>query len=159
MKVIELTQYKFALVDAADYDALSAVKWRANTQPHTTYAVRESEGRTVQMHRVITAAPQGVEVDHINGDGLDNRRDNLRLCSRKENQRNKRVTPHSSKYKGVTWNTSHGKWQARIRIDGRQKHLGYFTDEIDAGRAYDEAAVKAFGEFARLNEFHKEQTP
>jgi len=152
MKVIELTQYKFALVDDADYDALAAVKWCANTQPHTTYAVRGSEGRTVQMHRLITAAPKGVQVDHINGDGLDNRRDNLRLCTHAENQRNQRVQAHSSKYKGVSWDTRDGKWRSQITIDGRKKNLGYFTDEIAAGRAYDEAAVKAFGEFARENE-------
>ena len=151
MKVIELTQYKFALVDDADYDALAAVKWCAQKDGHTTYAVRNSEGRTVLMHRVITAAPQGVQVDHINGDGLDNRRDNLRLCTHAENLRNQRVKPHSSKYKGVYWDARDGKWQAQIRIDGRKKNLGYFTSELDAGRAYDEAAVKYFGEFARKN--------
>ena len=151
MKVIELTQYKFALVDDADYDALAAVKWCAQTRPHTTYAVRWSEGKVVLMHRVITAAPQGVQVDHINGDGLDNRRDNLRLCSNAENQHNKRVQPHSSKYKGVWWDAPSGKWRAGIAINGRNKHLGYFTSELDAAHAYDEAALKAWGEFARKN--------
>ena len=152
MKVIELTQYKFALVDDADYDALAAVKWCAHTEQRTTYAMRSSEGRTVLMHRVITAAPPGVQVDHINGDGLDNRRENLRLCSNAENAQNQRVKPHSSKYKGVTWYARSGKWQAQIQIDGRNKHLDYFTDEIAAGRAYNEAALKAWGEFARENE-------
>ena len=152
MKEIQLTQGKVALVDDADYDALSAVKWCSKKDGHTTYAISSIEGRTVLIHRLITAAPQGVEVDHINGDGLDNRRDNLRLCSRKENQRNRRVQAHSSQYKGVTWHTSHGKWRSQITIDGRNKHLGYFTAEIDAAHAYDEASVKYFGEFARGNE-------
>ncbi len=95
--------------------------------------------------------------DHINNDCVDNKKDNLRFCSVLENNRNtrKRKTfrgkKTSSKYKGITWYKKYNKWLAQIMLNKKQLHLGYYTEEIDAAKAYDESAIKHFGEFAKLN--------
>lgn len=149
-------------VDAADLPALSAFRWRLSPQGYVVASRREAGKPTVAlMHRVLLAAGPGQEVDHINGDRLDNRRANLRLCSRVENARNRQPTrrarrsgvPHSE-FKGVRWDPSGkrvARWRASIRFDGRQQTLGRFVSEVDAAKAYDAAAAKAYGAFARLN--------
>ncbi len=105
------------------------------------------------MHREIIKAPDNLFVDHINLNGLDNRKANLRLATKIQNSRNtpkmKRKT--SSKYKGVSYQKRDRIWRAKIKINRRDKHLGSFRDEIDAAEAYDKAAHKYFGEFARPN--------
>lgn len=160
MKEIKLTQGKVALVDDEDYEYLNQWKWhyeyRKGRNPESGYAVRNmfvSKGKfvKVRMHRVIMNAPTGVQVDHINHNGLDNRRSNLRLCSSAENQYGKRAIPHSSRFKGVTWNKRDKKWQALIMKNGKTTSLGYFTSEYEAAKAYDKAAALIFGEFAKLN--------
>ena len=109
------------------------------------------------MHRVITDCPDGMVVDHINDDALDNRRSNLRVCTQQDNIRNgikcrRRLGKRTrSKYKGAHFHGPTGRWQARIVVSGRQISLGYFDHEIDAAKAYDEAAYEMFGEFARPN--------
>ena len=108
------------------------------------------------MHREI-ARRAGIclrgDVDHWNGDGLDNRRRNLRAATPSQNQHNRRKRLGcSSRFKGVHWHKRHGKWAAKIRIDGRQLHLGYFPVERDAAAAYNLAANQEFGEFALTNE-------
>lgn len=111
-------------------------------------------GRMVQrrFHRVIMSAPSGMQVDHINGNTLDNRRCNLRICTSAENGRNRKPRKGgSSGYKGVCWNKPAQKWQARIMVGGKSISLGYFDDEVEAARAYDAAACEFHGDFARLN--------
>lgn len=143
MKEISLTQGKVAIVDDEDYPKLSQHKWYAAKQrTGNFYAVRQSprvKGKRHQtqiwMHVVIFGTPKGMETDHINGNGLDNRRENLRVVTIRQNQQN-RHQKKSSKYPGVFWSTRSGKWIARMRINGKQHHLGYFPVEGDAGNAY-----------------------
>lgn len=157
MPVIQLTRGLVTIVDDEDYDALAAFKWHAHpSAPGYFYARREvrrdkkKQGR-VYMHRVILGAPAGLLIDHINGDGLDNRRCNLRLATKAENQRNRRVpSTNTSGYKGVTWSRNAGRWHARIRAGDRNVHLGYFDTPEEAHAAYCAVAVKYHGEFARV---------
>jgi hypothetical protein len=155
LKEIPLTQGKIALVDDEDYPYLSAFNWCATKDRNKWYAVRSfrRNGKQVRvrMHMVILKAPAGLEVDHKNGNGLDNRRDNLRLATRSQNKRNGiKLEGTSSIYKGVSWRKNLGKWQAIIYLP-KLTYLGSFNDEIEAARAYDAAAREHFGEFARLN--------
>jgi len=157
MKQIPLTQGKFAIVDDEDYDYLMQWKWKASPGRSTWYATRGEGGSngkqtTICMHRVITGAAKGQHTDHINHNGLDNRRCNLRLCTNLENHLNRLPQKNcSSDYKGVTWNKRLEKWAAQIMLHSKNHHLGYFKDEINAAYAYDEKAKELFGEFAYLN--------
>ena len=152
---IPLTQGKVAIVD--DEDAhFAEKKWYAARQGHHFYAQRNStkgqERTTVRLHREILAAPGGVLVDHKNDNGLDCRRENLRLCTTSQNQmKRKNRKGHSSRFKGVCWHRAHRKWIAQIQTPRGKKHLGLFENEIEAAAAYDGAAVEFFGEFARPN--------
>jgi len=149
---IPLTQGLVALVDDADYAAVVAAgKWHANPDKHTFYArrtFRRDGGRQmVPMHRFITGWPY---VDHRNGDGLDNRRQNLRPADNSENSMNRGLAANNtSGFKGVSRHER--RWQSRIRLDGLLIHLGTFGTPEDAARAYDEAALALFGQFARPN--------
>jgi hypothetical protein len=151
MKSIPLTRGKFALVDDGDFEYLNQFKWCFNGQ----YAARRGAIRgksLIRMHRVVMCAPAGYEVDHINGDKLDNRRANLRLCTRAENQRHKaRNRQNTTGYKGVRIDKRDGYFSARIRFDNKELHLGRFRNAVDAARAYDAAAKKLHGDFAWLN--------
>jgi outer membrane cobalamin receptor len=154
MKQIALTQNKIALVDDDDFEIVNQFKWSYQDSRDTGYAKRSTypSKKTVLLHRFLLSATPDKEVDHINGDGLDNRRENLRLCSRRENHQNsKKKNNLSSIYKGVSWNKEKRKWRAQIRYEDRQMHLGYFNNEIDAAKAYDLTATIHFGEFAKLN--------
>jgi hypothetical protein len=150
--LIPLTQGKFAIVDAEDFDRLSQYKWYAARGRSTYYATREENGRTVRMHRQIMHAPKGVLVDHIDHNGLYNRRRNLRLCTNAQNVYNQQARPNgTSKYKGVCWHKGKKKWRARIGCSGKLHSLGDYKDEIEAAKVYDDKAVELFGEFACLN--------
>jgi len=154
---IPLTQGKVALVDDEDAERVLAMrKWWAARRGKTYYAVARVAGshprREVLMHRFILGAPPGTEVDHCNGNGCDNRRDNIRVCSHGENQRNVgKWYIGGSRYLGVSWFRRTQKWRARICVNSKHITLGYFNDEVEAARAYDEAARKYHGEFATLN--------
>ena len=152
IRYIPLTQGKLAIVDAEDYDWLSQYKWCAARAKNTFYATRTERKRGISMHRIIMNAPKGLMCDHIDHNGLNNRKSNLRLCTPAQNVHNKRPQrDSSSKYKGVGWKKRSRKWEARIRFQGKLYHLGDFTDEIKAALAYDDKAIELFGEFAYLN--------
>lgn len=143
---------------AANLDApleIVGVKWSASRKSvyGGTYAYRTFQQRHIYLHQLTAGAVAGEEVDHKNGDTLDNRRDNLRACKHSENGRNlkKWSTPTSSCYKGVSFHKQSGKWRAYITLKGKQKYLGGFVIEEEAADAYDNAAAEFFGEFARLN--------
>lgn len=143
------------VVDPEDAHLLEAYPWyvagHRNTEYVITHRTIDGVDKPVRLHRLIMGEPKGKIIDHINGDGLDNRKSNLRLCTVAENCRNARRYRHSkSKYKGIS-PTPSGRWQAKIHVNRRQITLGRFDSEADAARAYDAAAKIHHGEFARLN--------
>jgi hypothetical protein len=161
MKTIQLTKGFVALVDDADFAAVSQYKWRAlvDKRRGKVYAVRKAHGshstrKSLYLHReILGVTDPTIKVDHRNGDGLDDQRGNLRSCTTAQNNMNqrKRINPLSSRYKGVCWHKRDGKFQAEIKINGKSKFLGMFTDELDAALTYDSAAREHFGEFACCN--------
>jgi len=151
IRFIPLTRGKVTIVDAEDYGWLMQYKWYANKKAGGFYAARIHKRKMLLMHRLITNAPKGLVVDHIDANPLNNRRSNLRLVTVAQNQYNRRPLKRSSKYKGVSWNTQTAKWSARIEKDGRSMHLGLFKAESDAAKTYDKKAKQLFGEFAFLN--------
>ena len=152
IRLLPLSKGKFAIVDSDDYEELNKVKWYVQ-KSEGYYAICRRGGKTLWMHRVIMNAPEDKKVDHRNHNGLDNRRENLRLANNSENNRNRRKMRgrFTSKYKGVFWDKNRKKWLARIYVNGKLKHIGCFDDEIEAAKAYDEAAKKYHGRFGCLN--------
>lgn len=153
-KQISLTRGQVALVDDEDFDYLNQWKWCVDSYG---YAVRTHGKRpnrfTMWMHRLIMNTPKGMDTDHINGNRLDNRKSNLRVCNRSQNKCN--VTKHKdnkSGYKGVSWFTRNKKWQAQIMIEGKTLFLGYYDTPEDAAVAYNKAAVEQHQEYAKLND-------
>ena len=148
-----------AIVDIEDLPRLSETRWFSQKHYSTYYAItnvtKGSSNTSHYMHREIMGKPPaGMEIDHINGNGLDNRKENLRFCSHQQNlqARRKKNPKASSKYKGVSWEAKANKWRARIRrLSGGDKNLGLFNSELDAAKAYDEAAIERFGSFAVIN--------
>ncbi len=158
MRQIPLTQGKFAIVDDEDFEWLNQWKWCADKQKGRDrfYASRNIyDGRrqhTTGMHRVIMQARKGQEIDHINGNGLDNRRCNLRFCTHRQNCMNQLPQKEtSSQYKGVCWDKQYNKWRVVIKDETRMVFLGLYDSEIKAAKIYDKAAKELFGEFANLN--------
>jgi hypothetical protein len=147
----------WVVVDEADLDLVQAYRWHVMPARHTTYAVAtvgspRAMRTTIRVHRLIMDAPQDVEVDHIDHDGLNNRRSNLRLATGTQNLGNMRHRGGTtSRYKGVYWSARDRRWLATISVASKSIHLGSFVIEEEAARAYDAAAVQAFGEFAYLN--------
>ncbi len=153
-RLIPLTKGKFAVIDAEDYDFLRTVMWHTKEGNATCYARGHVKGKHVNMHRVLMGAKDGEVVDHIDHDGLNNRKDNLRVCSVAENNRNRRVGMRrktSSKYKGVSWDKKSRKYVAYINHNRKKHLLGMYHDEIEAAMAYDRQASELFGQFASLN--------
>jgi hypothetical protein len=149
---IELIGGKCAIVDASDYEWLSRWKWRVGKFQNTNYAIRTGRCGQRYMHTLLLGAKSEELVDHINGNGLDNRRCNLRVCTIAENARNRKKSPNkTSKYKGVSWDKRDKKWRSQIKIDHKTTSLGYYQSEVDAAKAYDIRAKELFGKFARLN--------
>lgn len=151
MKEIALTQGQVALVDDEDYDKMSGRMWQIHT---LGYARTTIEGRSCYMHRLVTNAARDEEIDHINGNKLDNRKANLRKATRFQNMQN--VGPRyggnkSSRFKGVYWDGSTNRWKALLTVARTKHRLGGFRDEIEAARAYDAAAKQHHGDFAWLN--------
>lgn len=159
MKRIPLSKGYMALVDDEDFDDLARFTWNALTRKSDDLVYATSRlGRVgvvpLYMHRYLLQVDgRSVYVDHINGDGLDNRRCNLRIATNSQNQANNRPQsrPMASRFKGVSWHGRDRLWRASIKVNQKVIGLGYFKVEEDAARAYDAAAVRYFGEFARPN--------
>lgn len=157
MKYIELTQGKRTKVDDEDYEYLSQWKWFYKKTSHGGYAVRNSDYKrgkprhSVWMHRVIMKTPNGFETDHINGDKLDNRRMNLRIVTKSQNQWNRKKQAGSSKYKGIYWNKANQRWHVQLQMGGKKVWLGYYKTEEEAKKAYDEGVRRFFGNFGRAD--------
>jgi hypothetical protein len=148
MKTIPLTRGLFALVDDEDHEAISAHNWCAvrTRTPGQFYAMRSGPRPArvkIWMHVVVNGTADGFLTDHRDGDGLNNRRSNLRTVTDQQNQRNhtRKRAGCGSPYRGVGWHGLRSKWVAYIRIDGKQRHLGLFDSEIDAAGAYDAAGI------------------
>jgi hypothetical protein len=144
---IVLTQGKVAIIDDEDFGRLSDNKWHAAKNRNIWYARTSISGRIVPMHRLILNYSGEYPIDHINGDGLDNRKSNIRICSHSENQRNRHVFRNkSSSYRGVYLQKKCGNWIAMITVMGTRKYLGSFDSEEAAYNAYLLAASKYFRE-------------
>lgn len=158
MKNIPLTQGFFAVVDDEDFDDLMQYRWQIHKMRSCYYAKRgvfengKSRNITMQAHLlgVLKTHDRAFQIDHKNGNGLDNRRENIRICSYSQNQMNRKNTSgKTSKYKGV--NFYRGKYISRIKLNYKEIRIGSFRLEIDAAKAYDIKAKELFGEFASLN--------
>jgi hypothetical protein len=168
---IPLTQNRFAKVDPEDYIWLSQFRWCCKTGKDTCYAIRhiqdhgrtkrihmhrhiQDHGRTkrIHMHRQIMDTPDNMICDHVNHDGLDNRKRNCRNCTIEQNNANRRsARGASSQYIGVSWCPRRKKWVSYIKHKGKARNLGLFDLETDAARAHDRAAWEIWGEYANLN--------
>lgn len=137
-------------IDAEEYESLSKRSWYIDTNNYVfrTEYVSPTKRRKIYLHRIIMKTPQGSCTDHINGNTLDNRKENLRICTRQQNSANsKKRRATASTYKGVSLDKRDGKWQAKIK----QNYIGRFSSEQDAALAYNSAAQVVFGEFAKRN--------
>jgi len=160
VKELNLTKGLVAIIDDDDFLRIGSLKWCAScADPKKAYAVKRNPNQHISsllmMHREIFGYPlNGYEVDHINGNRLDNRKCNLRFVSRMENNGNARKASHgkSSKYKGVSYDKKRQKYEAYITKKDRKIHLGMFICEKDAAKAYNAEAITYFGEHAKLNE-------
>ena len=158
-RLIRMAQPRYAKVDPADYKRLRGYEWFCRNGKNSFYARRHVPGgkgkkeALIYMHQEVIKVPKGMVVDHINHDGMDNREANLRAATYSQNlcHRRKRSGAKYSKYKGVCWKKKNRKWVARIGLEKKEIHLGYFRSEIDAAKAYDRAAIKYHGDFACLN--------
>jgi hypothetical protein len=146
---ISLGSGLYAYVDAADYEWLSRYCWYVQAGG---YAARREKGKIIMMHREIMQPPEGMVVDHIDGNKANNCRFNLRVCTPTDNQHNQaKRRGASSRFKGVGYVKSRGKYRARFKYNGQPVWLGFFDDETEAARAYDYKAVECCGPLARLN--------
>lgn len=154
-RTIQLTQGLVTVVDAEDYDFLSQWRWYANKRPHTFYAIRstqtENGNRCVRMHSLILGTPKGLCSDHRNGNGLDNRRSNLRICTSEQNSRNKKMAKNNTTgCKGINWEANLNKWRVRIGIDGKRLFLGRYDDINEAIAVRLAKEKELYGEYRRI---------
>lgn len=153
---IPLQNGKVALVSECDFERVSQYRWSCD---NNGYACRmesffvdgKRKRRKILLHRFVTGTPKGTDIDHRNRVRLDNRRENLRVATRSQNTANSSYVTGASRYKGVSHYKRNGKWRAEITVNRVRRHLGTFACEVDAARAYDMAALAAWGEFAYLN--------
>lgn len=159
MKHIKLTKNYYTIVDDEDFEYLNQYNWHVNCIKNHVCAVRTESRklkykyqRTIYMHREIMGLMFGDKrlIDHINGNSLDNRKCNLRICLHKYNMRNRKPQKGVSKYKGVNLDKK-GKWKVQISYNGKIIYGGRFINEIEAAKRYNELAVKYHGKFAKLN--------
>jgi len=153
MKEINITKGQRTLVDNKDYEILMKHRWRCDVNG---YAVRTTRNGIIKMQHFLIEGRNELCVDHINGNRLDNRRSNLRLCTKIENSRNRKVGKNNtSGYKGVIFFPKNPKkpWRVQISVNGIKKHIGYFKNKVEAAVAYNSKAIELYGDFARLNKF------
>ena|SRR5665213_446172 len=155
---VKLSNGMVALIDKSDWEKVKHLTWGfgygcSYKTGYTPYVgANKKTGGSILLHRFIMDTPKGLHTDHINGDHLDNRRKNLRICTPAENQFNSRKhKTQTSKYKGVSWYKRDACWRAYVNFSRRQIHLGYFADEVAAARVYNEKAKEIYGDFAYLN--------
>ena|SRR5258708_2925659 len=160
MREIELSQGQTTTVDDEDFEKVNRFKWSLLCQsPRTRYAFRNVRvsGRritTLRLHRfILNLEPGDPDVDHVDGNGLNNVKANLQLATHQQNQCNQRkqLRKTSSRFKGVTWDRHAGEWKAQIKVKGKNHYLGCFAIEQEAAEAYDQAAVQFHNNFAKLN--------
>lgn len=159
MKKIKLSNGQNSLVDDEDFETLSKFKWSTQSKgyvcrvKHVKLGRKSYASKMILMHREILNPDAGLQVDHINGDKLDNRRENLRICSNSQNHMNiKKYKNKSSIFKGVYYDKSRDRWAADIKLNKKKIRLGRHDSEIAAALAYNSAARELFGEFALLND-------
>lgn len=158
MKEIPLTQGKTAIVDDADYEIVRGLKWCAHKRLNGFYAVRNirlqnGKWASVYLHRALLNPPSGMQVDHINGNGLDNRRENLRVVTpaqQHQSFQSKRKYATST-FRGVCYSARLKKWQATLQHAGETFNLGFFDTEVAAARSYNAKATELWGAYANLN--------
>ena len=150
-RYISLTKGLFTIVDPADFEWLSQHRWHAMWSGAIHYAGRKEHGASLRMHREIMQPPKGMVVHHINGNGLDNRRANLRVCTQADNIRSIGPQAGSSRYKGVWFDRANNKWVAGITVGHQTINLGRFESEVEAAKARDRKAFELWGEVAYLN--------
>lgn len=149
MKKIELNNGFFSLVDDEDYPLLSCLHWYLVKSSKTFYACNHFVGK---IHQLLMPVDAPLLVDHIDRNGLNNQKSNLRICTKQQNAWNQeKKGPGTSKYKGVYFDSTRNKWMSRIRIGGITKNLGRFSSEIEAAKTYDKFALIHFKEFSCLN--------
>lgn len=146
----------YAIVDDEDFDWLSETKWSDDSRGYAIRRVKGDKNTTEKMHRLIMRAKDGEIVDHINGNPWDNRKENLRIATTAENCKNRNMyVTNKTGYKGVAV-YKNNKYTAQVTVNYRKLHLGVFDCPIEAALAYNQAATKYFGEFARLNDIPEE---
>jgi hypothetical protein len=155
---IKLTRGKYAIVDVEDFERLNKYKWHCTHCGYAKTAVPNKSDKgprqiPVSMHKLICPAPDGMIIDHINRNSLDNRKANLRAATQKQNVWNRKFkrTKGRTRYNGIRWDKNKEKWQVRLTINGRRESFGYYADEIEAAKAFDRVAKKYRGEYAFLN--------
>ena len=154
---IPLSRGIFALIDESDLPLIEKHKWHVNKSPYNIHAAtnikqENKQWKLFKMHRFILNAPKEMQVDHINHDGLDNRRENLRLCTPSQNSANRRARKNgTSKFRGVSWHKVDRKWMVALAKEGRIEYVGRFENEIEAAKAYNTKAIELHGAFAHLN--------
>jgi len=146
------SKYGDILIDDCDYDLVKDYNWHCAKSRNTFYAVSVFKNKKIKMHRFILSPKSSEIIDHINGNGLDNRRNNLRIVTASQNRMNcGSYKGTSSIYKGVTYREEYKKWVSGVRFKGVRYNLGTFDNEIAAAVAYDKKSIELFGEFARVN--------
>ena len=153
---VPLTKGKEAIIDADDVPIAGHLNWYAMVRSTGSYAMRAyysgTTRRVLGMHRVIMGDPEGMDIDHIDGDGLNNRKANLRVVTTSQNLCNTRLrSDNTSGYKGVSFRKKIAKWEAYIRVDGKHKALGLFNCPTSAHAAYAKASKELHGEYGRLS--------
>ncbi len=152
---VPLTQGKVAVIDALDAETVSEYNWHAKQNGKRLYAFARTVGPSgkvhdIQMHRLLMGEPDNMDIDHVDGDGLNNRRNNLRLATKSENGRNRGANvTNTSGFKGVSWHKAAGRWLAQITVKRKNKYLGLYNTPEEAHAAYCDASKKYHGEFGR----------
>lgn len=143
---------KYFIVDSSDYTSVSQYRWHLRGSYLCRKETINGVATIIYLHKSLLNVPKEGTVDHINRDPLDNRRCNLRACTPQQNAANKRLhSNNTSGFKGVWWNKQRRKWTSTLRSGGKRYYLGYFTDPIEAAKAYDKVAKEIWGDYARPN--------